>query len=110
MKYIFILLLALITLQVNAQTKIIGSTTTAGVPSFLRSQHGVTTGSTDGSGDLTITFAAAMPDATYTILALPQGNSTYQLSGHTATTTSFKLRCSLGAGQNITIFYEIKDY
>lgn len=90
---------------------------TAGTPSFLRSQHGVATGTTDGSGDLTVTFAAAMPDATYTVLVTQEDNTNhYGATVHSKTTSGFKIRCynnthsPLGSGVSVTFSYEAKDY
>jgi len=99
----------------NASGAISNQIWTAGVPSFLRSQHGVTTGSTDGSGDLTITFAAAMPDATYTVISQNEGTTAYILSAHTKATGSVKVRVFDAAGAavtatSVTISYEAKDY
>ena len=89
---------------------------TAGTPSFLRSQHGVATGTTDGSGDLTVTFAAAMPDAAYTMIATVEGTTSYTISAHTKATGTCKVRFfnpTTGAAvtaTSVTISYEAKDY
>lgn len=89
---------------------------TAGTSSFLRSQHGVATGTTDGSGDLTVTFAAAMPDATYSLIATVEGTTSYTISVHTKTTGTCKVRFfnpATGAAvtaTSVTISYEAKDY
>lgn len=88
---------------------------TAGTSSFLRSQHGVATGTTDGSGDLTVTFAAAMPDATYTLLVTPKGTTYYTTTYHTEATGTVKVRFFDAAGAavtatSVTISYEAKDY
>jgi hypothetical protein len=89
---------------------------TAGTPSFLRSQHGVAAGTTDGSGDLTVTFAAAMPDATYTMIATVEGTTSYTISVHTKATGTCKVRFfnpATGAAvtaTSVTISYEAKDY
>jgi hypothetical protein len=90
---------------------------TAGTPSFLRSQHGVATGTTDSSGDLTVTFAAAMPDATYTALCQSEGSSnSYTWEVHTKTTASFKIRVrdsntkAVVTATSVTFGYESKDY
>jgi hypothetical protein len=88
---------------------------TAGTPSFLRSQHRVATGTTDGSGDLTVTFAAAMPDATYTMIATVEGTTSYTISVHTKATGTCKVRFfnpTTGAAvtaTSVTISYEVKD-
>ena len=88
---------------------------TAGTPSFLRSQHGVATGTTDGSGDLTVTFAAAMPDATYSLIATVEGTTYYTTTVHTKGTSTVKVRFFDAAGAavtatSVTISYEAKDY
>lgn len=89
---------------------------TAGTPSFLRSQHGVVTETTDGSGDLTVTFAAAMPDATYTLIATIEGTTSYTISVHTKATGTCKVRFfnpATGAAvtaTSVTLSYEAKDY
>jgi len=91
-------------------------TWTAGIPGFLRSQHKTISGTTDGSGDITITFDAAMPDATYTLLATVEGTTSYTISVHTKATGSFKVRFfnpATGAAvtaTSVTISYEAKDY
>jgi len=89
---------------------------TAGTPSFLRSQHGVSTGTTDGSGDLTVTFAAAMPDITYTGLVTSTTTGTVAGTVHTKATGTMKVRfynpLSGGActGCAVSLDYEVKDY
>jgi len=85
------------------------------VPSFLRSQYGVATGTTDGSGDLTVTFAAAMPDATYSLIATAEGTTYYTTTVHTKATGTVKVRFfdatgAAVAGASVTISYEAKDY
>ena len=91
-------------------------TWTAGTPSFLRSQHGVATGTTDGSGDLTVTFSAAMPDATYSLIATVEGTTSYTISVHTKATGTCKVRFfnpTTGmavTATSVTISYEAKDY
>lgn len=89
---------------------------TAGTPSFLRSQHKTTSGTTDGSGDITITFDAAMPDATYTVIVTGQGTTPYVYMTQSATlaTGSVKVRMFTLAGSAATstayqIAYEVKD-
>lgn len=89
---------------------------TAGTPSFLRSQHKVVSGTTDGSGDITITFDAAMPDATYTVIVTGQGATPYVYMTQPATlaTGSVKVRMFTLAGSAATstayqISYEVKD-
>jgi len=80
-------------------------------------RHGVATGTTDGSGDLTVTFAAAMPDATYTALCQSEGNAnSYTWEVHTKTTSSFKIRVrdsntkAVITATSVTFGYEAKDY
>jgi hypothetical protein len=81
----------------------------AGLPAFIQSKNGLATGTTDGSGDLTVTIPA-MPDNTYSVLLTVSGTTNYQVSAHTLTTTTFKVRCSNGSAQSVSIFYEVKDY
>lgn len=88
----------------------------AGIPSFLRSQHKTISGTTDGSGDITITFDAAMPDATYTVIVTGQGTTPYVYMTQSATlaTGSVKVRMFTLAGSVATstayqISYEVKD-
>ncbi|AEE53722.1 hypothetical protein [Haliscomenobacter hydrossis] len=88
---------------------------TAGTPSFIRSQHSTTSGTTDASGDITVTIPA-MPDATYEVQLTINGTTYYGLSYHTLTTTTFKIRAfdgthaAVGAGINLTVAYDLKDY
>jgi hypothetical protein len=81
----------------------------AGDPAFIQSKNGLATGTTDGSGDLTVTIPA-MPDNSYSVLLTVSGTTNYQVSAHTLTTTTFKVRCSNGSAQSVSIFYEVKDY
>jgi len=81
------------------------------------SRNNIFTGTTDGSGDLTVTFAAAMPDATYTALCQREGSSTsYTWEVHTKTAASFKLRIrdsntkAAVTATSVTFSYEVKDY
>jgi len=83
---------------------------------YKRRENNVATGTTDGSGDLTITFSAAMPDATYTILITVEGTTSMEYSVHTKTTTTCKVRfygSTTGlalAATSATVSYEAKDY
>lgn len=66
---------------------------TGWVQSRRPSRRDETTASTDGSGDFTVTFATAMPDASYE----PDGNviastGNYTLTYHTIGTGGFKIR------------------
>lgn len=88
---------------------------TNGVSSFIRSQHAVITNTTDGFGDLVITFPASMPDSTYTIISQSEGTTPYILSAHTKATGSVKVRVFDAAGiavtsTSVTVSYEVKDY
>lgn len=80
-------------------------------------KNAVVTAITDGSGDITITFSTAMPDATYTALCQSEGNtSSYTWQVHTKTANSFKLRIrdsntkAAVTSTSVTFNYEIKDY
>jgi len=92
-----------------------GNGTTADVTYKIR-QYGVATGTTDGSGDFTITFAAAMPDATYTMLVTVEGTTSMEYTIHTKTTTTCNVRfygSTTGlalAATGVTVSYEAKDY
>lgn len=88
----------------------------SGTPSFIRSQHAVVSGTTDGSGDITITFPASMPDVTYTVLVTGEGSTLYHYMTQPATKSigSVKVRMFNTAGIAATatayqISYEIKD-
>jgi len=96
-------------------TQIQTGTGAALAASWLRSQHKTISGTTDGSGDITITFDAAMPDATYTVISQNEGTTAYILSAHTKATGSVKVRVFDAAGAavtstSVTISYEVKDY
>ena len=89
---------------------------TAGTPSFLRSQHKVVSGTTDGIGDLLVTFDATMPDVSYTMLVTVEGDTfaTAQVRPSTKATGSCKVRFFDAAGAALTstavqISYEVKD-
>ncbi len=89
---------------------------TAGSPSFLRSQHGVATGTTDANGDLTLTLPAAMPDNTYTMLITVEGTTSRLYTVHTKGTSSCKVRfygATTGSAlptTSVSISYEAKNY
>ncbi|WP_421798470.1 hypothetical protein [Haliscomenobacter sp.] len=89
-----------------------GTTTT---PALLRIQNGVSSASTDGSGDLTVTVPT-MPDATYSTNVTVEGTTSYTVSVHTKTTTSFKVRFfnpATGAAvtaTSVSCSYHIQDY
>ena len=91
-------------------------TGSANTSSWLRSQHKTISGTTDGSGDITITFDAAMPDITYTMVATVEGTTSYTISAHTKATGTCKVRFfnpTTGAAvtaTSVTISYEAKDY
>ena len=78
-------------------------------------RNSVASGTTDGSGDLIVAFASAMPDATYTVVSQNEGITAYILSAHTKATGSMKIRVFDAAGAavtstSVTISYEVKDY
>lgn len=63
---------------------------------------GITTATTDGSGDITVTLGITMPDNTYAVTATPQG-STFQVCNVVSkTATSFVLRFYTAVGVPIT--------
>ena len=80
------------------------------------SQNNVISTTTDASGDITITFATAMPDATYTTLTgLKTLDGTYTHAIHSETDSSFKIRTyasgtALGAGVSVSYSYQVTDY
>lgn len=86
-----------------------------GTPAVYR--NAVATSTTDGSGDITITFSSAMPDATYTALCQSEGTTaSYTWQIHTKTTASFKVRVrdsntkAAVTSTSVTFAYEAKDY
>lgn len=103
-------------LTVNARSNLswvgTGSST---IPSFIRSQYGVSSGTTDVSGDLTITVPT-MPDATYSANITVEGTTSYTVSVHTKITTTFKVRFfnpttgAAVASTAVSCSYKIEDY
>ena len=84
-------------------------------PTVVSSRRGIITGTPDGSGDFTLTFATAMPDNTYTATAISEGTTAYIISVHTKATGSVKFRIFNDAGVpvtsgTITINYSVTDY
>jgi len=85
------------------------------IPFYARFQNGVTTSSTDGSGDLSTTVPT-MPDATYSVNITVEGTTSYTVSVHTKTTTSFKVRFfnpttgTAVASTSVSYSYKIEDY
>lgn len=76
---------------------------------------GVVTATTDGSGDVTLSFAIPMPDATYSAIAIPEGTTALEVTTHTKTTSSVKFRVFNAGGtaltsQSVTLNYNITDY
>lgn len=86
-----------------------GTGTTADWYQVPDEREGVVTATTDASGDITITFSSAMPDATYSIVATPESATRYDISVHTKTTTTVKINAAAGAGTSVTINYRVKD-
>lgn len=87
------------------------------VTAWRAQRNGVFSGSTDSSGDITITFATPMPDATYSYSVTLGVDQPWILYVHSLTTTTFKvgLRDSttglkLGAGQSVTVSFTTIDY
>jgi len=76
-----------------------GNTTTT-VPSFTRQNYAQATGTTDGSGDLTITHN--LPDATFSVTVTPNGTVPYICTVHTKGATTFKVRFFDAAGAAVT--------
>ena len=77
-------------------------------------RRGLTTLTTDASGDITLSIT--MPDATYSAVAIPDGQTFYVITAHTKTTSSVKFRIydSTGnivpSGTSVSINYNITDY
>jgi len=65
---------------------------TEATPTFVRKQRGTHSGTCDGSGDLTITFASALPDATYLAFAQSLTVGTAVGTVHTKAAGSMKVR------------------
>lgn len=89
-----------------------GSTTS---PALVRFQNGISSQSTDVSGDVTVTIPT-MPDATYSTNITVEGTTSYTVSVHTKTTTSFKVRFfnpttgAAVASTSVSCSYKIEDY
>lgn len=87
-----------------------------GQGSWVGSNRKTISGTTDGSGDIAITFDASMPDATYTVIVTGQGATPYVYMTQPATlaTGSVKVRMFTLAGSPAAstayqISYEVKD-
>lgn len=91
-------------------------TATDGTIIVKATQNNVVSAATDSSGDITVTFATAMPDATYTTLTgLKTLDGTYTHAIHSETTSSFKIRTyasgtALGSGVNVSYSWQVTDY
>lgn len=55
-------------------------------------RHGVFTGTTDGSGDVLITLSKVMRNSSYTVLVSVEGTTSVEVSAHTKTNGTFKVR------------------
>ena len=79
-------------------------------------QSGVFSGTTDSNGDIQLLFPSALPDVTYSILVTVAGTTLYSCTAHTKATGGVYIRCFnssgtvLGAGINIDLNYEARDY
>jgi len=79
-------------------------------------QSGVFSGTTDSNGDIQLLFPSALPDTTYSILVTVAGTTLYSCTAHTKATGGVYIRCFnssgtvLGAGINIDLNYEARDY
>ncbi len=80
-------------------------------------QNNVVSATTDASGDITVTFGTAMPDATYSVSVQNEIDGSYSDRVHTKTTTSFKIRTydtvtgvELPAGNTVTYSWFATDY
>jgi len=78
-------------------------------------RNAIASGTTDGSGDLLVTFSSAMPDVTYTMLVTPEGTTSREYSVHSKTVATCKVRfygsttgLALPA-TSVSISYEAKD-
>ena len=84
-------------------------------PTVVASRRGIVEATTDGSGDLTLTFATAMPDATYSAVATAEGTTAYIVTCHTKATGSVKFRIFDDAGAavtstSVTVNFMVTDY
>lgn len=80
-------------------------------------RNSIATGTTDSSGDITITFPAAMPDATYSSNITLESPVPWIAQAHSKTTTSCKVRfyqsttgLEVSGGNNVTVSYIVTDY
>lgn len=83
----------------------------------IASQSNVASGTTDISGDITITFSAAMPDNTYSALITLESAVPWIVQVHSKTTTTCKVRfyqsttgLEVNAGNSATVSYQVTDY
>lgn len=77
----------------------------------------VETGTTDASGDITITFSTAMPDATYSAIVTLESPVAWIVQVHSKTTTTCKVRfyqsttgLEVSAGNSAAVSYQVTDY
>jgi len=77
---------------------------------------GLVSGTTDGSGDLVITFSSALPNATYSIVITPEGTTSmeYSITAKTTTTATVRFYGSTTglalASTAVTVNYNARDY
>lgn len=74
------------------------------------SHNGTAFATTDGSGDVTVTIGATMPDATYTVLLAAQGGTFQHPQVQSRTETNFVVRFFDAAGAPITGFGVVLDW
>jgi len=80
-------------------------------------QNNVVSTTTDSSGDITVTFGTAMPDATYSATVTLETDASYTYNVRSKGTGSFVIRTynstlgtALGAGVSVTYSYQVTDY
>lgn len=89
---------------------------TVATGAITHNPFGVASGTTDGSGDLLVTFAGTMPDATYSVRIAVEGTTSMEYTVHTKTTTTFKVRfygSTTGTAlpaTSVTVNYDATDY
>jgi len=108
------------TATIPAATDLIAGLLTASdyvaLQALKNTRVGLASGTTDGSGDLVITFSSALPNATYSIVITPEGTTSMEYSIIAKTTTTATVRfygSTTGlalASTAVTVNYNAKDY
>jgi len=86
-----------------------GTGSVAGWELIEQDRKGIFSGTVDASGDVTITIASVMPDATYVALVTPEGATAYPVSVHTKTDASFKVATGLAPGTAVVMGWRLED-